>query len=303
MSFRVSKAIDFIRAGQNPDGGWGYRAGRMSLVEPTAFCLLALRSSGEAAGTARGLEFLKSCQKGSGAVGIDPRSAEGNWMAYAALLAFHALEAGTEETRLRDWILGTEDASRRLTPVDIASIAKAFHYDASIAGWPWTPNTTGWVEPTALFILALVRTGVPVNEKRIRSGLDLLLDRALPSGGWNFGNPYAKSFELGPNMLSTALALAALGAAGIPEGRPAVSSGLRILLESAAGEAGTAALAWALLALKSFAGGTARSSAHAARLAGLQAGDGGFHADHFETALSCLVLTDARSLVPVQEGR
>lgn len=301
MSFLISKAIDFLGAGQNPDGGWGYEAGRMSLVEPTAFCLLALHSSGKASGTARGLEFLKSCQKESGAVGIDPKSVEGNWMAYAALLAFHGLGADAEEARLKDWILGYEDASRRFTPADISSIAKAFRYDASIMGWPWTPNTTGWVEPTALFILALIRTGVPASEKRIRSGLDLLIDRALPSGGWNFGNPYAKSFELGPNILSTALALAALGAAAIPEVRPMVSTGLRVLLERSAGEAGTVALAWSLLALKSFAGGTARSSALAARVAGLQAGDGSFRANYFETALSCLVLTDARVLLPIQE--
>jgi hypothetical protein len=296
MSPRLSYAVDFIKTHQNPDGGWGYKAGQMSLVEPTAFCLLAVHSSGNTAGTVRGLEFLKTCQKESGAVSIDPKSTDGSWMAYAAILAFHALGAAVQESRLKSWILSFEDASGRFTPADIKSVAEAYRYDASIMGWPWTPNTTGWVEPTALFVIALIRTGVLANEKRIRSGVDLLLDRALPSGGWNFGNPYAKSHELEANLLSTALALAALGAAGMPEGRPAVSAGLRFLARSLAGDVSTASCAWALLALKSFPGEAAQAPALAARLSGRQAEDGGFHANNFETALSFLVLSDARIL-------
>jgi len=271
---RLLKAIDFIRTGQNPDGGWGYGQSRMSLVEPTAFCLLALHSSGDKTGTVRGLEFLKTCQKESGAVGIGPKDADGNWMAYAALLAFHGLGATEEERRLKSWILSFEDASGRFTQADIKSIAEAYRYDASIVGWPWTPNTTGWVEPTALFVIALIRTGMLANEKRIGLGVDLLLDRALPSGGWNFGNPYAKSHELEPNLLSTALALAALGA-------------------SLAGDVSTVSLAWALLALRSYSSGAIQAPGVEARLAGLQADNGGFHGNLFETALAFLILSDA----------
>jgi len=290
---RLLKAIDFIRTGQNPDGGWGYGQSRMSLVEPTAFCLLALHSSGDKTGTVRGLEFLKTCQKESGAVGIGPKDADGNWMAYAALLAFHGLGATEEERRLKSWILSFEDASGRFTQADIKSIAEAYRYDASIVGWPWTPNTTGWVEPTALFVIALIRTGMLANEKRIGLGVDLLLDRALPSGGWNFGNPYAKSHELEPNLLSTALALAALGAAGVPEGRPAVGAGVRFLIASLAGDVSTVSLAWALLALRSYSSGAIQAPGVEARLAGLQADNGGFHGNLFETALAFLILSDA----------
>ena len=77
-------------------------------------------------------------------------------MAYAALLAFHALGAANEERRLKDWILGFADASGHFTPDDVTAISTVYRYDASIPGWPWTPGTTGWVEPTALFIIALV---------------------------------------------------------------------------------------------------------------------------------------------------
>jgi hypothetical protein len=298
MSSRLSQAIDFLRARQNPDGGWGYAAGRASLVEPTGLGAIALHAAGAAVEAGRGLAFLKSCQTASGAVGIGPRAADGGWMAYAALLAFHALGAGSEEQRLKDWILGFEDASARFSKEEVAIVAERYRYDATIPGWAWTPRTTAWVEPTALFIVALRRAGVPAAEKRIRSGVELILDRRVPSGGWNFGNPYSKSYALEASTMSTALALDALGAAGIPESHSAVAAGLRYLKKALAGDVSTASLAWALLALKSFPSGAAGAVGVADRLSRLQAADGGYRGNPFETALAWLVLSDAPSLAP-----
>jgi hypothetical protein len=299
MSARLSRAIDFIKAHQNPDGGWGYEAGRMSFVEPTAFCLLAIHSSGDTAGTARGLEFLRTCQQNSGGVGAYPKDANGSWMAYAALLAFHVLGATEEERRLKSWILSFQDASGLFTKEDLAAAAALNRYDASIPGWSWTPRTTAWVEPTALSIIALIRTGVSATEKRIKSGVDLILDRRVPSGGWNFGNPYSKSYELAASPMPTALAVAALGAAGVPEGRPAVGAGIRFLARSLAEDVSTASLAWILLALRSYPSGTAQAPGVAARLARIQRDDGGFRGNFFETALAFLVLGDGPILRPV----
>jgi hypothetical protein len=304
MSPRPSQAIDFLKARQNPDGGWGYAAGRTSLVEPTGLGAIALQSAGAAAEAGRGLAFLKSCQKASGAVGIGPRDADGGWMAYAALLAFHALGAAAEEQRLKDWILGFEDASARFSKEEVAIIAERYRYDATIPGWPWTPQTTAWVEPTALFIISLRRAGVAASEKRIKSGVDLLLDRRVRSGGWNFGNPYSKSYELEASTMSTALALAALGAAGLPESRPAVGAGLRFLRSALAEDISTASLAWVLLALKSFPSGAASAAGVADRLSRLQANDGGFRGNPLETSLAYLVLNDASVLIsPPGAGR
>ena len=297
LNLSLARALDFIKANQNSDGGWGYRPGGDSLVEPTGLCLLALKAGGDTAAMAKGRDFLKACLKESGAVGIDPQDPEGSWMAYAALLAFGALGAGSEESRLRDWILSFGDASSRFTPADIEAIAADYRYDASIRGWPWTPNTTGWVEPTALFIIALSRAGVPATGKRVKSGVDLILDRRVPSGGWNFGNPYSKSHELEASVMSTALALAALGATGVQEGRPAVSAGIRFLTRSLAGDTSTASLAWALLALNCYPTGAALAPKVSARLAGLQAADGSFRQNLFETALAFIVLSDTAILV------
>jgi hypothetical protein len=295
----LTRALDFVKANQNPDGGWGYRPGGQSLVEPTGLCLLALKEGEDKAAMAKGLDFLKACLKESGAVGVNPRDPEGSWMAYAALLAFHDLGAAAEELRLRDWILSFEDASNRFTPADIKAIATAYRFDASIRGWPWTLNTTGWVEPTALFIIALSRAGVSATEKRIKSGVDLILDRRIPSGGWNFGNPYSKSYELAASVMSTALALTALGAAGVTESNPAVGAGIRYLTRSLTDDVSTASLAWALLALNFYPAGAALAPKVSPRLAGLQAADGSFRRNIFETALAFLVLSDAAILIRI----
>jgi hypothetical protein len=303
-SARLSQAVDFIKTRQNPDGGWGYGQGRMSLAEPTGLCVLALHQAGDRARAARGLEFLRSCQKESGGVGAYPQAAEGSWMAYAALLAFHVLApGGPEERRLSDWILGFEDASGLFSQDDLAAVAARYGYDASIAGWSWSPRTTAWVEPTALIVLALIQSGHPPGAERVKDGLDLILDRKVASGGWNYGNPRSGPHRLEASTMSTALALAALGAAGVPESHPAVSAGLRVLGEWLAGDISTASLAWTVLALRAYPGLSPRAPAATVRLAALQRDDGGFHDNLFETALAFLVLSEAPILKPAPGRR
>jgi hypothetical protein len=303
MNGNLPQALDFIKTRQNRDGGWGYRPGHKSFLEPSAFCLLALRADGDEARTAAGLAYLRACQKGDGTMGIDARAKDGSWMAYAALLAFHALGAEKEALRVRDWILGFKDASGRFTPEDLEGIARRYRYDASIPGWPWTPGTTGWVEPTALFIIALRADGVAATQQRILSGVKLLLDRRVPSGGWNFGNPYSKAYELEAGIMSTALALAALGAAGVPESEPAVRAGLRSLKSQLQGDVSTASLAWSGLALKMFPADAGLREVTRARLARLQRADGSFRDNLFETSLAYLVLSEDPALRPSEGGR
>jgi hypothetical protein len=293
----LPQTIDFIKAGQNPDGGWGYRPGGTSTVEPSAFCAIALLAGGEAEAAARGLAFLKSCQSASGAMGVFPGDSAGSWMAYAALLAYHAFGADSEEDRLIDWILKLEDASRRFAPADIKAIARTYKYDASIPGWPWTPGTTAWVEPTALFVIALTRAGVAPTNARIIAGVRLIVDRRVPSGGWNFGNPFNKSHEFAATLLSTSIALIALSSAGYPEDRPAVGAGFRFLERCLTEDASTVSLAWTLIALRSRRSGSSLVPGVAARLNSLRAPEGSFRQNHFESALALLALTDASHII------
>jgi hypothetical protein len=143
---------------------------------------------------------------------------------------------------------------------------------------------------------------VSAQAKRIQSGVDLILDRRVPSGGWNFGNPFSKTYELEATTMSTALALAALGAADVLKSHPAVVAGLRYLRTALAGGVSTASLAWTLLALKSYEFSAEGTAKVADRLDRLQAADGGFRGNPFETALAWLVLSDAPILVPPPGG-
>jgi Prenyltransferase and squalene oxidase repeat len=293
-----SRTLDFLKASENPDGGWGYRAGGKSAAEPSAFAAMALLAGAESQAAGRGMTFLRSCRDSSGGLGVAPGDASGGWMAYAGLLAFQAFGVKAEAARLADWILKFEDAASRFSPADIAAIAKTYRYDASIPGWSWTPGATAWVEPTALFILALIKAGVAPTNARILAGAKLLMDRKVPSGGWNFGNPFSKSYELPATPLSTAIALTALAATGASEDKPAVAAGLRFLERSLGGDLSTVALAWTLVALQAYRTPAGLISRVGARLDGLRRTDGSFRGNPFESALVFLALEDSRLIVP-----
>lgn len=296
------RAADFLVRGQNPDGGFGYRLASRSLVEPTAFCALALATSGKTQESQRAMAFLKRCQGVDGSVGLDAEEPEGNWMAYAALLAFQGLGAIEEARRLKEWGLAFVDASSRLPPASIAAIKADFRFDASIPGWPWTAGTSGWVEPTAMFVIALLRAGVPTSHPRIQQGTALILDRRIPSGGWNFGNPFSGSYPLEPNLLSTALALTALAVAGIGETHPAVQGGIQFVRGRFRGPVSVVSLCWNCLALRTFPSANAMVQEMRSRLSGLQGGDGGFRGNPFETALAVLVLKHPGVLTGAEGG-
>ena len=41
----LESRLEFLRATQNPDGGWGYFPGKQSWLEPTAYAMLALHGA------------------------------------------------------------------------------------------------------------------------------------------------------------------------------------------------------------------------------------------------------------------
>ena len=89
-------------------------------------------------------------------------------------------------------------------------------FDPTKYGWAWIPDTVSWVVPTSMALVALERakkTGLIRSRElqdRLRLGVEMLLDRACPGGGWNAGNAVVYGVPLRPHVDATALALAAL---------------------------------------------------------------------------------------------
>ncbi|MGH9455321.1 MAG: hypothetical protein ACRD2O_15275, partial [Terriglobia bacterium] len=87
-------------------------------------------------------------------------------------------------------------------------------FDPDKFGWPWLPDTCSWVVPTSFSLLALKQSFVccPSREVsfRIARGVEMLLDRVCPKGGWNAGNGVVYGVPLAAHIDATATALLAL---------------------------------------------------------------------------------------------
>jgi hypothetical protein len=190
------------------DGAWGYRAGTAPQAEPTAWAGLALLGDDA---SVRAAAWLAKLQAPDGGVPICATSPQPKWPTAPALLLFCAVGAGEPRRRALEYLLATEGRTSPRSPADPVQL------DGSIVGWPWTAGAHSWVEPTALAVLALGRAGAG-DHARARDGRRLLLDRAVPSGGWNYGNKIVLDMPQRPQPAPTGLALLAL--AGTDEGAP-----------------------------------------------------------------------------------
>jgi len=86
--------------------------------------------------------------------------------------------------------------------------------DTSLAGWPWKPGTSAWIEPTAHALVALKKAAAhaPSEDltRRVRIGEKMILNRRCADGGWNYGNHAVLNVNLPSYPETTALALIGL---------------------------------------------------------------------------------------------
>jgi hypothetical protein len=208
---------DVLLAGRNPDGGWGYYAGKASRLEPTCWALLSLledRRPEDASLVDAGLRLLAKWQRADGLIAEPqlPPNLAFNGLASVALTAVRSSSLAPPahdnvQLRLLDGIVGAK--SEKLwnwnSPV---------RQDNSLVGWPWTEGAFAWVEPTAWCTLALKqasrRAGTPGSQARIEEAERLLFDRQCPEGGWNYGNSEVLGQQLHAYVPPTALALLSL---------------------------------------------------------------------------------------------
>jgi hypothetical protein len=286
MKTPTEAAQAYLLSTQNADGGWGYAAGHGSTVEATAAVALAFVGAGDPAGVIpRAAAWLRVAQHRDGGWGLAADDAESGWQTAWAVLALtrSGADAATIRRGVR-WLLDVQIV-RVEKPEDVRWAKATLGIDPALRGWPWLPGQAGWVEPTALALLALAPwVAAPEIGPRLDEGVRYLRDRRCQGGGWNVGNPVMFSQALPPRAIPTAwvlLALSRLASAAIQDGDATT------LLKEMSADGSAAALAWGLLALRAL--GLAELAA-ADRLLARQSADGGWDANPYHTAVALMAL-------------
>ncbi|VTR91426.1 Uncharacterized protein OS=Solibacter usitatus (strain Ellin6076) GN=Acid_1417 PE=4 SV=1: Prenyltrans_2: DUF362 [Gemmata massiliana] len=229
----------------NPDGGYGYHAGKASHPEPTCLALLALATAREpfAQPIANGLACLAHNHQPDGGYRLATGRPEATWPTPIALFARLALGASPQELKPTiDHILSIES---RTIAKDPEANDMANDIDLTLVGWPWGATNFGWVEPTSWACLALRSAGLETHP-RVQQGLKLLLDRAFDSGGANYGNRVVLGTSTEPIPGPTAVLLLAVQGA---VDHPRVDAAVGYLRMHAAKSTDLEHLAWARIAL------------------------------------------------------
>ncbi len=205
-----------LLAGQRSDGGWAAAGAGPSMAETTAWAVAALHTGSDTGDAVRaGIAWLarNRLPDGGWAAGPGLGRSDAATAPVVLVLARLGAEPGAVHAGAQ-WLLGQEAPVygwalrtlrrllRRSDPADL---------DESLRGWSWTPGDMTWVEPTALALLALrAAPGHASVGQACAEGEALLLDRACPGGGWNYGNGKVFHLPLPAYPDTTAWALLAL---------------------------------------------------------------------------------------------
>lgn len=264
--------LPFLQTAQNQDGGWGFRPGAQSRVEPTAWSLLALKGmerAGRESPTVPGLPPTSDVQKKAIGFLRAAQLPDGSWPAWPDR------DVGCWATSLACWALSDDDPDSRQEvrkglgwicedwPHDSTFLKRAIQkllgskkivaHDNTVRGWGWTPKTASWVEPTAFALIVLSQvtpTLLPANaKKRQKLAKGLIYDRMCPGGGWNCGNPMVYGVAGEPLIEPTVWALLALR--GEPESEEKALS-LEWLEKSVAQTFGAGSIALAKICLDAY---------------------------------------------------
>ena len=242
--------------------GWGYRKRSRPCVEPTALVGLGLVASSEASHVVAddsivrpAADWLASIQNQDGSLGLSAGQPSPCWTTPYALLLWNAL-TGYEKPRRRaaTWLLQQKG---RTSPA-ASDPDHVIGHDTTLRGWPWVADTHSWLEPTAISVLALCREGYG-DHRRVREGVRLITDRALPDGGWNYGNKSAFGNVLRAQPGPTGLALLALVQAD--DASSVVEKGIQYLLKTLPTTRAPASLGWGVLGLRHWKRNPAESNA------------------------------------------
>jgi hypothetical protein len=225
-----------------PGGGIPYYKRGGPSAEPALLALLALSASGAGGASAKPLlSWVLGLQNTDGSIGVNPDNrSQGLWLTAPAAVVFH--HSGLKDAR--DRALGFVTSMKSVTVANDPNVRQ----DNTLTGWPWVRGTFGWVEPTAWSVVALNVCGLGGHPRAVE-GRAFLLDRQIPSGGWNYGNPGLNDRELLPFWDTTGLALVALHG---QTDAARVRSSLDLLDKRQEKIESPCGLAWTVLSLESY---------------------------------------------------
>jgi hypothetical protein len=239
---------------QLPCGGWSALvSSAQPSLEATCYSLLAVGSQATDA-RERAQAFLLREQNPNGSwpvfVGDDH---DGSWLtSLVAITLRDFVSAIPARLKGLHWLLSNAGKEGDwFWKWKFRTIDRHVRFDPDKFGWSWFPDTVSWVVPTAFAILALNQLpcscgGFELAPSRVKRGVEMLIDRACPGGGWNAGNGVVYGASVAPHPDDTAIALLAL--CNRPQDA-VVQTSLNYLERTAPTLTAPWSLAWAILAL------------------------------------------------------
>lgn len=279
---------------QLPNGGWSaLSSSSQASLEASALARLALAPDSGLVGN-QATDFLLNAQNPNGSwpafVGDDH---VGSWTTSLVLIALRsATEASAQRAQGGEWL--TRSAGKESNwfwKWKFRTTDRHVRFDPDKFGWPWIPDTNSWVVPTAFAILALNQSeaeSFEVSKRRVELGIQMLLDRCSPCGGWNAGNGIVYGRPMAPHPDDTAIALLALSswARG-----PIVQASIDWLARAVPSLNAPWSLAWSILALAAHQRPIDSLVQRLSSWPGLKEVE-----DNSTLAVSCLALNPARTL-------
>jgi hypothetical protein len=234
-----------------PDGGWSFSGSSQMSLETT--CLASFSVLAEQPSSAPHVVWpLLHAQLSDGSWPSFVGDGEPSWTTALAICVLNsANDSSGARERGQSWLLktkGREGGWFWRWKFKLAD--RAVRFDPDRYGWPWLSGSASWVIPTAFSVIAIKQftacSRTEVSERRIRLGVEMLLDRTCVDGGWNSGNSVVYGVPLRPHVEATAIALLALQDERRTE---TIQRSLAWLKQQATVINSRSSLAWCILAL------------------------------------------------------
>jgi hypothetical protein len=247
----ISRLEEILIGRQTPAGGWSFFESTQISVEATCFALLALSAlkPDYVSGRINGLLRL---QRHDGSWPAFSGDQDGSWTTALAMIVLNITSAAVPaRERALHWLLEKHRREANwLWRWKFKTADRNVRFDPDKYGWPWFLDSASWVIPTAFSVIAIKEFTVcnrsEPSERRIRLGVEMLLDRVCVGGGWNCGNSVVYEAPLLPHVEATAIALLALQG---EKQTPAIRTSVAWLKQRSNAIKTVESLAWSVLSL------------------------------------------------------